>query len=101
MCRQGSSVVEQRTHKPLVAGSIPAPGTILRPFDKFGASDGTATHRNAMRATTKWNEGGHKFRPVGFHLRQRYGGQDGLASHASPCDACPTRSRIKGYLGPD
>jgi hypothetical protein len=29
-------VVEQRTHKPLVAGSIPAPGT---------------KHRNAMLAT--------------------------------------------------
>jgi hypothetical protein len=28
--RQGSSVVEQRTHKPLVAGSNPAPGTRLR-----------------------------------------------------------------------
>src|ERR1017187_10394015 len=27
--RQGSSVVEQRTHKPLAAGSIPAPGTIF------------------------------------------------------------------------
>lgn len=27
LVRQGSSVVEQRTHKPLVAGSIPAPGT--------------------------------------------------------------------------
>ena len=26
---QGSSVVEQRTHKPLAAGSIPAPGTIF------------------------------------------------------------------------
>ena len=28
--RQSSSVVEQRTHKPLVAGSIPASGTTLK-----------------------------------------------------------------------
>ena len=41
---QGSSVVEQRTHKPLVAGSIPASGTIFRrqcaPGDAFGFSGG-------------------------------------------------------------
>gem|GEM_PF-5681070 len=33
LIRQSSSVVEQRTHKPLVAGSIPASGTTLvEPF---------------------------------------------------------------------
>jgi hypothetical protein len=33
---QGSSVVEQRTHKPLAAGSIPAPGTIHRDINHMG-----------------------------------------------------------------
>ena len=41
--RQGSSVVEQRTHKPLVAGSTPAPGTSLR--QAYGWQ---ATHRSSV-----------------------------------------------------
>jgi hypothetical protein len=45
---QGSSEVEQGTHKPLVAGSIPAPGTPLSlpspPYPPFGRADEVMLH---------------------------------------------------------
>ena len=48
--RQGSSVVEQRTHKPLVAGSTPAPGTSLRQAYGWQATGWSSKMTDALRA---------------------------------------------------
>lgn len=56
---QGSSVVEQRTHKPLVGGSTPLPGTKLStltsPFNSIIAPCANLSFSNALKPAKKAN----------------------------------------------